>query len=77
MELVLLTPTDALPSPRAIPLRDSRFPSFEEADLAETRHQIALVRALADELERCMMRKGAVHAIRAQLVNELAKHGHR
>jgi hypothetical protein len=48
----------------------------EELRLVVTNRQVAIVRTLADELERCLVRDGAaMPALQEQLVQELARLG--
>jgi hypothetical protein len=53
--------------------RDDR-PEAGDLRLVATKRQVAIVRALVDELERCLARGGAT-AAREQLVHELARLG--
>jgi hypothetical protein len=65
-----------LPSLQALPgrSRDDGFLS-EAVGLVATKRQIAVVRTLADELERCLQRGGTFEMLREQLVHELARLG--
>jgi hypothetical protein len=63
-----------LPSLRALRASDDRMLA-EELRLGATRQQVAVIRALADEFERCLLRSGAVQTLREQLVHELARLG--
>jgi hypothetical protein len=65
-------PSDLLPS-----LNDANDDSLlaQELGVVAAKHQIAIVRTLTDELERCLMRGSAMRAIRAQIVHELARLG--
>jgi hypothetical protein len=63
-----------LPSLRALRSSDERLLA-EELRVVATKRQIAVVRTLADELERCLVRAGAAPALQEQLVQELARLG--
>jgi hypothetical protein len=63
-----------LPSLRALRAGDERLLA-EPLCVVATRQQIAVVRTLADELERCLGRGGAALAVQGQLVEELARLG--
>jgi len=64
----------ALPSLRALGANDDRLLD-EELRLLATRRQIAVVRAVADELERCVQGGGLFESLRAQFIEELSKLG--
>jgi hypothetical protein len=68
------TPRELPPSLNALCANDDSLLA-EELGVVAAKHQIAIVRTLTDELERCLMRRGAVSAIRAQIVHELARLG--
>jgi 2-keto-3-deoxy-6-phosphogluconate aldolase len=63
-----------LPSLRALRASDERLLE-DELRLVATKQQIAVVRTLADELERCLVHGGAATALQEQLVQELARLG--
>ena len=63
-----------LPSLRALRASDDRLLA-EELRLVATKRQIAIVRTLADELERRLVHGGAAAALQGQLVQELARLG--
>ena len=63
-----------LPSLRALRAGDERLLA-EELRLVATRQQIAVVRTLADELERSLERGSPARALQEQLVQELARLG--
>lgn len=63
-----------LPSLRALRAGDERLLA-EKLRVVATKQQIAVVRTLADELERCLGRGGAALAVQGQLVEELARLG--
>jgi hypothetical protein len=63
-----------LPSLHLLQTGDDRQ-LLDELGLVATRQELAIVRTLADELERCRRMRGAVKAIREQLVNELTRLG--
>jgi hypothetical protein len=69
-----MTASVDLPSVRALLSLDERLLT-EELHLVATRRQIAVVRAIADELERCVATDPVVRALQEQLVHELAKLG--
>ncbi len=62
-----------LPSMRALPSDERAL--AEEPRVLATKQQIAVVRTLADALERCLGRGDASVAIQGQLVEELARLG--
>jgi hypothetical protein len=70
----VLTATPHLPSVRAPSTDDEHVPA-DEPPVLTTRRQIAIVRTLADELERCLDRGRAALALREQLVEELTRLG--
>ena len=70
----MLMPPDDLPSRTALRDRDDRA-AAEELRLVATKRQVAIVRTLADELERCLARGGPGKTVREQLVYELARLG--
>jgi hypothetical protein len=59
----------------ADPPSQRRAPAREELRVLATKQQIAVVRTLADELERCLVPGGAALAVQGQLVEELARLG--
>lgn len=63
-----------LPSLRALRASDERLLE-DELRLVATKQQIAVVRTLADELERCLVHGGAAADLQEQLVQELARLG--
>lgn len=68
-------PEPTIPSLRALTASDHRILS-EERRIATTRRQIALVRTVADELERCLLQRVAgprTEGIRQQLLEELVR----
>ncbi|HEX8795167.1 MAG TPA: hypothetical protein VF765_29670 [Polyangiaceae bacterium] len=68
------TTASPLPSLRALGAADDRLLD-EELCLLATRRQIAVVRALADELERCVQGSHLLETLRAQFVEELSRLG--
>jgi len=64
----------ALPSLRALHAVDDRLLD-QELRLLTTRRQIAVVRAIADELERCLQGGSVFESLRAQFVEELSRLG--
>jgi hypothetical protein len=69
-------PTDPPPSRTILRDRDDRRDDSDPR-LITAKRQVAVVRALADELERCLVRGTAAPTIRDQLVRELAWLGRR
>ena len=63
-----------LPSFRALAARDEQLLT-DELQLLAFKRQIAVVRALADEVERCLLRGGESEHLREQLAQELAHLG--
>ncbi len=63
-----------LPSLRALTSSNDDLLS-NELKLVSTRRQIAVVRTIADELERCLRDGRDVHTLREQFIEELAKLG--
>jgi hypothetical protein len=69
---------EKLPLPQAPPLRSCEDGFLPEAvGLAATKRQIAVVRTLADELERCLRSGVSFEMLREQLVHELGRLGSR
>jgi len=64
----------ALPSLRALDADDERLLD-EELRLLATRRQIAVVRAIADELERCAHGGSILETLREQFIEELSRLG--
>jgi len=64
----------ALPSLRALDADDDRLLD-QELGLLATRRQIAVVRAIADELERCAQGGSVLETLRAQFIEELSRLG--
>ena len=64
----------ALPSLRALHAVDDRLLD-QELRLLTTRRQIAVVRAIADELERCLHGGSVLESLRAQFIEELSRLG--
>jgi hypothetical protein len=71
---VSMTVQQHFPSLRALQVNDER-PIAEELRLVATKQQLAVVRTLADELERCLMRGDAAPALHEQFAQELARLG--
>ncbi len=72
------TPTKRFPPFQATPRRslDEGFPA-EPPGIVATRQEIAIVRMLADELERCLDKGIDGYTLRAQLAQGLALLGER
>jgi hypothetical protein len=68
------TTASSLPSLRALGAADDRLLD-EELCLLATRRQIAVVRTIADELERCVQGNGLIETLRAQFIEELSRLG--
>ena len=64
----------ALPSLRALDADDDRLLD-EELRLLSTRRQIAVVRAIADELERRVQGGSLLETLREQFIDELSRLG--
>jgi len=64
----------ALPSLSALHADDGRLLD-QELRLLATRRQIAVVRAIADELERCVRGSGVLETLREQFIEELSRLG--
>jgi hypothetical protein len=70
-----LVPTSPhLPSLQALSVRDDRLLA-KELHLIAARQQLALVRTLADEFERCLVLGVGAQTMREQLVQELTRLG--
>ena len=63
-----------LPSLQALSVRDDRLLA-EELHVIAARQQLAIVRTLADEFERCLVRCVDAQGAREQLVQELTRLG--
>jgi hypothetical protein len=72
-----------VPGPVTLRGRDARGPFrdggardvTEELRLVATKRQVAIVRSLTDELERCLARGSLTRGLRQQLADELARLG--
>ena len=70
----MFTRTEHLPSLQALRASDERRID-EELRVVATRQQLAIVRTFADEVERCLVRGGALQTLRDQVMHELAQLG--
>lgn len=70
----MITPLEHLPSLRALCAGDEELLASELRLIAD-RQQIAIVRTLVDELERCLLRGEDPASAREQVVHELARLG--
>ena len=61
--------------PHAPPAQPHRPVTIEEPALVEIKRELAIVRMLADELQRCVERSATPSPLRAQLAQELAQLG--